>query len=118
MLLSGSHCHDTYGTAVANVLHTASLGATVFDASIAGLGGCPFAPGASGNVATEDVVYALEREGFDTGLVPKGADSPTALAKAVADMAMTGQWICEQIDKPYTSRAGTAALSKIRHAKA
>ena len=61
------HFHDTYGQAVANVYAALEEGVRTFDSSISGLGGCPYAPGASGNVATEDVVYMLEGSGFDTG---------------------------------------------------
>jgi hydroxymethylglutaryl-CoA lyase len=62
------HLHDTRNTAVANVVAALSAGATALDASIGGLGGCPFAPRATGNVATEDLVYALERMGVATGV--------------------------------------------------
>jgi len=62
------HLHDTYGRALANVQAGYEAGARVFDASLAGLGGCPYAPGASGNVATEDVVDLFEREGVATGV--------------------------------------------------
>lgn len=62
------HFHDTYGTALANIVAGLRLGVTCFDASVGGLGGCPYAPGASGNVATEDVVYLLERMGVQTGV--------------------------------------------------
>jgi hydroxymethylglutaryl-CoA lyase len=62
------HGHDTAGFGVANVLAAHASGIRIFDASIAGLGGCPFAPGATGNVATEDVVYAFERQGIATGI--------------------------------------------------
>ncbi|MDO5651245.1 MAG: hydroxymethylglutaryl-CoA lyase [Moraxella sp.] len=62
------HFHDTYGMAIANVYASLSLGIRTFDASIAGLGGCPYAKGASGNVATEDLYYLLNRMGFDTGI--------------------------------------------------
>ncbi len=64
----GVHLHDTRGTAAAGVLAAVGAGATVIDASVGGVGGCPFAPGAQGNVATEDVVYLLEREGIETGV--------------------------------------------------
>jgi len=60
------HCHDTYGQALANILTALQMGVSVVDASIAGLGGCPYAPGASGNVATEDVVYMLTGMGIHT----------------------------------------------------
>ena len=62
------HFHDTRGTALANVLMALQLGVTTFDASAGGLGGCPYAPGASGNVATEDLVYMLDSLGIDTGV--------------------------------------------------
>lgn len=62
------HFHDTRGTALANVFRAMDMGLRVFDSSAGGLGGCPYAPGASGNLATEDLVYALERSGFETGL--------------------------------------------------
>lgn len=63
----GVHLHDTRGTALACVLAALEAGVTLVDGSVGGVGGCPFAPGAQGNVATEDVVYLLEREGVDTG---------------------------------------------------
>ena len=61
------HYHDTYGQALANIWASIEEGVSVFDASVSGLGGCPYAKGASGNVATEDVVYSLHRSGLDTG---------------------------------------------------
>jgi hydroxymethylglutaryl-CoA lyase/(R)-citramalyl-CoA lyase len=64
----GVHLHDTRGTAVACAWAAVEAGATVLDASVGGVGGCPFAPGAQGNVATEDLVYLLEREGVATGI--------------------------------------------------
>ena len=60
------HCHDTYGQALANILTALQMGVSVVDASVAGLGGCPYAKGASGNVATEDVVYMLDGMGVET----------------------------------------------------
>jgi len=65
---TGGHFHDTRHTGVANALAAVEAGASVLDASVGGLGGCPFAPRATGNVATEDVVYALEEEGLRTGI--------------------------------------------------
>lgn len=62
------HCHDTYGQALANILIALQSGVRRIDAAVAGLGGCPFAPGATGNVATEDVVYMLHGMGFHTGI--------------------------------------------------
>jgi hydroxymethylglutaryl-CoA lyase len=62
------HFHDTRGTALANVLAGLLAGITTFDSSLGGLGGCPYAPGATGNVATEDLVYMLEEMGVSTGV--------------------------------------------------
>lgn len=62
------HYHDTYGQALANIWASIGEGVRVFDSSVSGLGGCPYAPGASGNVATEDVVYMLRNSGFETGI--------------------------------------------------
>lgn len=62
------HFHDTWGQALANILASLELGVTVVDSSVAGLGGCPYAPGATGNVATEDVVYMLNGMGIETGI--------------------------------------------------
>ena len=102
--LSG-HFHDTYGQAIANVLASLALGVHTFDTSIAGLGGCPYAKGATGNVATEDVVYLLHGMGIATGL-------------DLAALCDTGAWISAQIGKPYASRAGKALLAKRSVAKA
>jgi hydroxymethylglutaryl-CoA lyase len=62
------HFHDTYGQALANIYASLEMGVRVFDASVSGLGGCPYAPGALGNVATEDLLYLLRGEGFETGI--------------------------------------------------
>jgi hydroxymethylglutaryl-CoA lyase len=63
-----THFHDTYGMAVANVYQALQMGVTVFDSSAGGLGGCPYAPGASGNAATEDLVYLFDKLGVETGV--------------------------------------------------
>lgn len=60
------HCHDTYGQALVNILTALEMGISIVDSSVAGLGGCPFAQGATGNVATEDVVYMLHGLGIKT----------------------------------------------------
>lgn len=73
------HFHDTWGLAIANVVAGLARGIRVFDASAGGLGGCPFAPGASGNVATEDLVFALEAMGFATGVDPVALDLASTL---------------------------------------
>ncbi len=93
------HYHDTYGQALANIYASLEMGVATFDSSVAGLGGCPYAKGASGNVATEDVVYMLNGLGIDTGI---------DLAKLVA----TGQWICGVIGKEPQSKAGKALAAK------
>ncbi|MFC3124429.1 hydroxymethylglutaryl-CoA lyase [Pseudoroseomonas globiformis] len=83
------HFHDTYGQALANIFACLELGVTVIDSAVAGLGGCPYASGATGNVATEDVVYMLHGMGIDTGLdlarlCEAGAMISTALGRAGA----------------------------------
>ncbi|HZD25823.1 MAG TPA: hydroxymethylglutaryl-CoA lyase, partial [Alphaproteobacteria bacterium] len=65
---AGRAFHDTYGQSLANILACLELGVATVDASVAGLGGCPYAPGATGNVATEDVVYMLHGMGIETGI--------------------------------------------------
>lgn len=62
------HFHDTRGTALANVLAALGMGISIFDSSAGGLGGCPYAPGAAGNLATEDLVYLLDGMGIETGV--------------------------------------------------
>merc|ERR1711974_367260 len=62
------HCHDTYGQALANILAALQMGVSVFDSSSSGLGGCPYAKGASGNVSTEDVVYMMNGLAINTGI--------------------------------------------------
>ena len=81
------HFHDTYGQALANIFACLEVGVSVIDASIGGLGGCPYAPGASGNVATEDVVYMLNGMGVETGvdlgaLLEAGAAAARRLSRA------------------------------------
>lgn len=93
------HMHDTYGQAIANIFVGLEQGIRTFDASTAGLGGCPYAQGASGNVATEDLVYLLEREGFSHGI-------------DLGELCRTGEWISQQLNKPYRTRAGLALRSK------
>ena len=94
------HFHDTYGQALANILAALQLGVSTFHSSIAGLGGCPYAKGATGNVATEDVVYLLHGMGIETGL-------------NLTKLVQTGAWISGSIGKPYTSRAGRAVWNKL-----
>jgi len=93
------HYHDTYGQALANIYASLEMGVATFDASVAGLGGCPYAKGASGNVATEDVLYMLDGLGIETGV---------DLDKVVA----AGQWICGVIGKEPSSKAARAIAAK------
>ena len=89
------HFHDTYGQALANIYAALSSGVAIFHASVAGLGGCPYAKGATGNVATEDVLYLLDGLGISTGVD----------LNAVVD---AGQFISQQLGRPSASRAGNA----------
>ena len=100
--LSG-HFHDTYGQAVANIYASLEVGITIFHASVGGLGGCPYAKGATGNVATEDVLYLMHGLGIETGV-------------DLDAIVSTGQWIAEQLGPrapPRTaSRVGNALYAK------
>jgi isopropylmalate/homocitrate/citramalate synthase len=96
------HFHDTYGQALANILAALQLGIASVDSSIAGLGGCPYANGASGNVATEDVVYMLQGMGIETGI------DLDALLK-------TSHWICAQLQRPNNSRVALARQEQSCH---
>jgi len=93
------HYHDTYGQALANIYASLELGVATFDASVAGLGGCPYAAGASGNVATEDVVYMLDGLGIRTGV---------DLERLVG----IGQWICGLLGRDPATKAGRAIAAK------
>jgi len=93
------HFHDTYGQALVNVYASLELGITTFDASVAGLGGCPYAKGATGNVATEDVVYMLHGLSISTGIdLDKLRDA--------------GRFISEHLGRPTGSRVARALASK------
>jgi len=93
------HFHDTYGQALANTLMCLQMGVWQFDTSVAGLGGCPYAKGATGNVASEDVVYMLHGMGIDTGIdMDKLIDA--------------GQFISDFLQRPSQSRAGKALLTR------
>jgi hydroxymethylglutaryl-CoA lyase len=87
------HFHDTRGQALANIFACLQLGVATVDASVAGLGGCPYAKGATGNVATEDVIYMLHGMGIETGV------DLDALIK-------TGRYICEKLGRPINSKLG------------
>ena len=96
----GVHFHDTYGQALANTLVCLERGVRVADASVAGLGGCPYAPGAAGNLATEDLLYMLHGLGIETG-----AD--------LDQVAEAGRFICDYLGRPPASRVAQALASKI-----
>ncbi|KAI5199737.1 pyruvate carboxyltransferase [Aureobasidium subglaciale] len=89
------HFHDSFGQAIANVKEAYSMGIRAFDSSVGGLGGCPYSPGAKGNVATEDVVYLFENMGVHTGV-------------DLAKLAKVGTWITQQLHVPNGSQIGMA----------
>ena len=93
------HFHDTYGQALANILVALETGITVVDSSVAGLGGCPYAKGATGNVATEDVVYMLDGMGIETGV-------------DMDKLLEAGRFISDFLGREPVSRAATALLRK------
>lgn len=90
-----AHFHDTYGQALANLYAVLEEGVAVIDASVAGLGGCPYAKGASGNVATEDVLYMLNGLGIETGV-------------NLSQLAQTGHWVCNQLGRTSGSKVALA----------
>jgi len=89
------HYHDTYGQALVNIYASLQAGVATFDASVAGLGGCPYAAGASGNVATEDVVYMLDGLGVETGI-------------RLDALVETSAWICERLGRSNGSKVSLA----------
>jgi len=93
------HYHDTYGQALVNIYASLELGVAVFDSSVAGLGGCPYAAGASGNVATEDVVYLLQGLGIETSV-------------DLNRLIEAGEFICAALGRPSGSKVARALLAK------
>jgi hydroxymethylglutaryl-CoA lyase len=93
------HFHDTYGQALANIVASLEVGVAIFHSSVAGLGGCPYAKGATGNVATEDVLYLMQGLGIDTGID----------LDLVVD---AGQFISRELGRKSASRAGNALAAK------
>jgi hydroxymethylglutaryl-CoA lyase len=87
------HFHDTRGTALANVLEALSIGITTFDASSGGLGGCPYAPGASGNLATDDLIYMLDGLGIETGISLPALSKASAFIGAKLDHALPSRYV-------------------------
>lgn len=96
------HLHDTRGTALANVLVGLQAGITTFDASVAGLGGCPYAPGAAGNLATEDLVYTLDGMGIETGINLEKLWQAGQVAEAIVGRELPGK----------VHRAGVRSLAR------
>jgi hydroxymethylglutaryl-CoA lyase len=92
------HYHDTRGTALANVLASLPFGITTYDASAGGLGGCPYAPGAAGNLATDDLLYMLDGLGIETGV-------------SLAAVSEASRFIASRIDHGLPSRYAQAVLS-------
>lgn len=99
----GGHFHDTYGQAIANILASLEMGMATFDSSVAGLGGCPYSPGATGNVATEDVLYMLDGMGIETGV-------------SMDQLLDAADFICSHLDRSTVSRAGRALSIKRKKA--
>lgn len=94
------HCHNTYGQALPNILTALNVGIRVVDAAVSGLGGCPYAKGASGNVPTEDVVYMLHGLGAHTGI-------------NLPELVLTGRYICDHLGKQSESKV-TLALGDLK----
>jgi hydroxymethylglutaryl-CoA lyase len=100
------HFHNTRNTAIANIAAAVQAGATIVDASTGGIGGCPFAPKATGNVATEDVLYLLHHMGIETGV-------------SLAGIIDTAQWVERQLGRPVpgmVSKAGDFPAARVRDA--
>jgi hydroxymethylglutaryl-CoA lyase len=94
------HFHDTYGQALVNAVVALEHGIRTFDAAVGGLGGCPFSPGATGNVATEDLVHCFHSLGADTGV-------------DLEKLAGVGEWISKELGRGNDSRAGKAVLAQV-----
>jgi isopropylmalate/homocitrate/citramalate synthase len=94
------HYHDTYGQALANIYASMEAGVKTFDSSVAGLGGCPYAKGATGNVATEDVIYMLDGLGIETGV-------------DLGKLFLAGQFICKALGREPASRVARALAAKL-----
>ncbi len=93
------HFHDTYGQALVNIHACLELGVATVDSSVAGLGGCPYAPGATGNVASEDVLYLLDGLGIETGV-------------GLAELAAAGRFISDHLGRPPASKVALAVASR------
>jgi hydroxymethylglutaryl-CoA lyase len=96
------HYHDTFGMAAANIYASLEAGVAVFDSSVAGLGGCPYSPGASGNAATEDVVWLMQGLGIATGV-------------DLDRLAEAGAFICAELQREPASRVARALAARRRN---
>ena len=95
------HFHDTFGQALVNTLVSLEHGIRTFDSAVGGLGGCPYSPGATGNVATEDLVYMIHSLGADTGV-------------DMDEISRIGDWITREIGKENSSSSGKATMARLR----
>ena len=100
------HFHDTRGTALANTLAALEMGIATYDASAGGLGGCPYAPGASGNMATEDLVYLLDGLAIESGVDLKKLVAASAIIAPYLDHALPGRYLqaCTKGSMPVATR--------------
>jgi isopropylmalate/homocitrate/citramalate synthase len=99
------HFHDTRGTALANTLAALEMGIATFDASSGGLGGCPYAPGASGNMATEDLIYLLDGMGIESGVDLKKLVAASQIIAPYLDHPLPGKYLqaCTRSAKPVSA---------------
>ena len=107
--LSGAHLHNTRGLGLANVVAALEVGVTTFDSSLGGLGGCPFAPGATGNIVTEDLVFMLEAMGLRTGI---NIDKLLAIRKIVAE-GIPGEPLYGYVPEAGVTKGFVAASTRI-----
>lgn len=94
-----AHCHDTFSLALSSILSLVPYGLKTIDSSLAGLGGCPYSPGATGNVPTEDVVYALHKMGYETGI-------------DLDRLVESGNWLANKLGVRNESRVGRAIWAR------
>ncbi len=111
-IIVGAHFHDTRGTGLANVSAALDCGVTHFDASLAGLGGCPFAPGASGNIVMEDLLFMLDSMGLETGVdIEKLIEVRKIISRSLPDIAMQGGLAKAGLPRNYVSVAQRLAAA-------
>ncbi len=101
------HFHDTRGTALANTLAALEMGIAAFDASSGGLGGCPYAPGASGNLATEDLIYMLDHMGIETGVILDRLVAASSIVGPYLDHPLPGRYLqaCTRGSVPFATKS-------------